>query len=148
MTDNQYKNIHMKKIIISCVILLSIASLLCIYVSEHLLYREFQIFGSSYKNDLIIVKYNKRIIFEYKVVNGVDFDNIGNIYKTRNLITPKRDIQLNVLIYSNSKICILDSIVTISKENKEPFISFISPLSYKKENIKFFIGDNSKILKY
>jgi hypothetical protein len=76
----------------------------------------------------------------------VDSNRIYFFYEIHHIFTLSGNITLHLEIDSSHH-KLLDTIILITKNNEGPFISFEDPTTTKFIR-KFFIGDETKILKY
>lgn len=104
--------------------------------------------GFAHKNDHIsILDENNKII--YNLIVNTDFNDFSNLYvlyEETKIYKKNKDFNLRIILDS-SNIKLIDTIVIINKENKEPFILFADPkdVGFKR---KIFIDDDSKYIKY
>lgn len=104
--------------------------------------------GVAHKNDIItIFNDNNQDVFKM-TVNSNSIDNSGYcvLYEETEIYKKNRDFELRVVLDS-SNLILVDTIIVIKKENKEPFILFADPkdFGFKRE---VFIDDDSKYIKY
>lgn len=104
--------------------------------------------GVAHKNDIItIFNDNNQDVFKM-TVNSNSIDNSGYcvLYKETKIYKKNRDFELRVVLDS-SNLILIDTIIVIKKENKEPYILFADPQDFGFKR-KVFIDDDSKYIKY
>lgn len=104
--------------------------------------------GVAHKNDIItIFNDNNQDVFKM-TVNSNSIDNSGYcvLYEETKIYKKNRDFELRVVLDS-SNLILIDTIIVIKKENKEPYILFADPKDFGFKR-KVFIDDDSKYIKY
>ena len=138
---------HYRKILLTIHVLPAILCILSCSLTEKK--EDVKVIGFAYKGDLIIITSNKKNILRSSITGVEDENGICSFNQRINLDFKKEDAKLNILAYSRG-IKVLDTLLSISKNSKEPFISFIYPSMAKRKNRSVFIADatDSNYIKY
>ena len=130
----------MKKLYRRSLIEISLVILIGQFIS--LFKREIHIIGFGYKNDVIQVKQSNITIEKYKVEEiNVDSNRVCSFYETFNYYTFSGNANLIIEIDSAGQ-KLLDTVLILTQKNKDPFISFQSPIETKFKR-KFFVVDET-----
>lgn len=110
--------------------------------------KEVEILGFAYRNDKVTIIKDDRV-FSILVNGNEDENKLCYFYKKLNLTSYGKDIKIKINLDS-SKVRLLDTIIVISSNNKEPFISFLYPSNETRFNRTVFIADqaDSTFIKY
>jgi hypothetical protein len=103
--------------------------------------RVIEITGYGYKNDKVIVIENKKEIINFKVSGKEDEKRLCSFNESKLKISSS-DIKVNFQIDS-SGIFVLDTLLIIPKELKNPFISVVYPSVKSKFKRKILLADDS-----
>ncbi|MFA7687895.1 MAG: hypothetical protein WCY25_08525 [Moheibacter sp.] len=104
--------------------------------------------GYAYENEVISI-YNENSIevFNLKVNSEVtDISGLCVLFEQTNIYKKNKDFKIRVVLDSNN-LKLIDTVVIIKKENKEPFILFADPKDTRFKR-KIFIDDDSRYIKY
>jgi len=133
--------INRRRALIIIVLLLMLATfLIVLYSSKN---REYKFTGYAYKNEIIKIKFSRKTI---NIVANIDEDSVGLCFFTErikyfHLMNP---LKLNVQIDSLSSI-ILDTVLIIPNEYKEPVISFEYPTTNHFKRFVFLINSSERV---
>lgn len=108
-----------------------------------------KVLGFAYQGEEVLVKTNDRIIMRFKVEGAWNKDNVCSLNEELNVPIKTRDIVLQFIILYND-IKVLDTLISIPKGSKEPFISIQYPEENNKYKRSLFVADvmDSLYIKY
>ena len=104
--------------------------------------KEVRTIGFAYMGDSIILYGGPNEVFGILVDGLKDRNRICSFNQKTKLSSKGIDVKLTVVIDSNA-IRVLDTFVIVSKNNIQPFISFVYPSEETKYKRKIFIGDEA-----
>src|SRR5690606_792664 len=96
--------------------------------------------GFAYQGEEVLVKTNDRIILRFKVEGAWNKDHVCSLNEELNVPIKTRDIVLQFIILYND-IKVLDTLISIPKGSKEPFISIQYPEENNKYKRSLFVAD-------
>lgn len=141
MTDKIY---YMRKILI-----ISAALCLGFILSSCNRTRQIKFFGFAYKGENLVIKKQNNVLLKINIRDHEDSNRLCSLDEKLIIPFENRDISLNIIIDSNN-VQKLDTFITISKDNKEPFVSLVYPSLSTSYRRSLFIADasDSNYVKY
>jgi len=134
--------------IIKRVYILVIITSILIFCLSCSFQKEVTLIGFAYKNDSITIRQGKQILLNIRVTGSEDKNRLCSFNQKIKALQSPKGIQLNIRLDSSGT-NLLDTIVLIQKNSKEPFISFLYPTETNSKRI-LFLGDetDSNYIKY
>lgn len=105
------------------------------------------IVGFARKDETINVQAGSELIFNFRVNGRDDNNGFSSLNEKIELKRYPEDVKLGITLDSGG-IRLLDTLVTIPKKFKEPFISFLYPTQKTGFKSAIFIADESTFVKY